>query len=289
MARRWSGSRHLHERAKGSCDVTKRREKKSESLEIRLPYSQKQAFMEACRERGVTASDTLRQFIADDLDALTEDQQDKAWTTTVKNNPFKTAAGVAATALAAAAFGTSASMANDTVFDRFDANDDATVTYGEFMAQLTPSDVAIDTPTPPPPSGSTQSEQVMETRVVMRGPTPPPAPRPGDAATELFRSMDQDGSGSLDANEFEADGTIVRRSDETVEINGKENRMIGLEITTYDVTEKGSISIGKSMLTKLVEPDAPDGVVEQAFRDLREELADMAAGKAPPPPMVEPR
>ncbi|WP_247017016.1 hypothetical protein [Kordiimonas laminariae] len=37
-----------------------RREKKSESLEIRLEYSKKTSFMEACKARGQTASDVLR-------------------------------------------------------------------------------------------------------------------------------------------------------------------------------------------------------------------------------------
>lgn len=42
-----------------------RREKRSESLEIRLGYSSKQAFMEACREKGVTASEVIRAFVED--------------------------------------------------------------------------------------------------------------------------------------------------------------------------------------------------------------------------------
>lgn len=43
----------------------KRREKKSETVEIRLPYSQKQDFMAACRAQGTTASDAIRDFIAE--------------------------------------------------------------------------------------------------------------------------------------------------------------------------------------------------------------------------------
>lgn len=42
-----------------------RPEKKSETIEIRLPYTQKLAFMRACAARGVTASDALRTFIGD--------------------------------------------------------------------------------------------------------------------------------------------------------------------------------------------------------------------------------
>lgn len=40
-----------------------RHEKRSESLEIRLGHSAKQAFMEACREQGVTASEVVRAYV----------------------------------------------------------------------------------------------------------------------------------------------------------------------------------------------------------------------------------
>ena len=42
--------------------------KKSESLEIRLPYPTKQAFMARCRDDGRSASDALRAFIDGYLD-----------------------------------------------------------------------------------------------------------------------------------------------------------------------------------------------------------------------------
>lgn len=37
--------------------------KKSESLEIRIPYPTKQAFMEHCRREGLSASEALRTLI----------------------------------------------------------------------------------------------------------------------------------------------------------------------------------------------------------------------------------
>jgi Ca2+-binding EF-hand superfamily protein len=42
-----------------------RREKNSESLEIRLGHTAKQAFMEACRENGLTASEVVRAYVED--------------------------------------------------------------------------------------------------------------------------------------------------------------------------------------------------------------------------------
>jgi Ca2+-binding EF-hand superfamily protein/antitoxin component of RelBE/YafQ-DinJ toxin-antitoxin module len=41
----------------------RRHEKQSESLEVRLGFDAKQAFMEACREKGLTASEVVRDFV----------------------------------------------------------------------------------------------------------------------------------------------------------------------------------------------------------------------------------
>ena len=43
--------------------------KKSESLEIRIPYPTKQAFMARCQADGRTASEALRDFIDQHLEA----------------------------------------------------------------------------------------------------------------------------------------------------------------------------------------------------------------------------
>ncbi|WP_417484221.1 hypothetical protein [Maricaulis salignorans] len=43
--------------------VTGRHEKQSESLEVRLGFDAKRAFMEACREKGMTASEVVRHFV----------------------------------------------------------------------------------------------------------------------------------------------------------------------------------------------------------------------------------
>ena len=41
--------------------------KKSETLEVRLPYAAKQAFMARCQARGATASEAVRAFIEADI------------------------------------------------------------------------------------------------------------------------------------------------------------------------------------------------------------------------------
>lgn len=266
----------------------KRPEKKSESLEIRLPYSQKQAFMEACRERGVTASDTLRQFIAADLEAQTAPPGSRTWAARVRNNPFRTAAGAAGAALAAAALGTAPGFASDEVFNRFDGNTDGIVSYAEFMDQLGSAaetdhfDVAgistsyrggegeaADAPTPPAP--------------------PDAAAEPAEAYASLFRRLDRDNSGGLSPRELEGDGRIVRRTDELIDVNGAKGRMVGLEVTTYDVTDQGSISVGRSALSKIIDTGASDHDLERAYAELEVEILEMARERpAPPPPPAIP-
>ena len=44
--------------------MTKRPEKKSETIEVRVSYSEKQAFKEACEAAGTTASSSIRSYIA---------------------------------------------------------------------------------------------------------------------------------------------------------------------------------------------------------------------------------
>ncbi len=49
--------------------MTKPRLKKSETLEIRLPYPTKLAFMARCRDEGRSASEALRHFIDGHIEA----------------------------------------------------------------------------------------------------------------------------------------------------------------------------------------------------------------------------
>jgi len=46
---------------------TKRPEKKSETIEVRVSYTEKLAFMEACRQAGTTASHAIRDYIGEFL------------------------------------------------------------------------------------------------------------------------------------------------------------------------------------------------------------------------------
>jgi hypothetical protein len=117
--------------------------KKSETLEIRLPYPTKLAFMARCRDEGRSASEALRLFIDGHLDA------------TPASRPARTPGRLLAGALIAAAVGAFAlpSLARPNLqaeFDRLaagpghsidladlarlDANHDGKISFEEFRA-----------------------------------------------------------------------------------------------------------------------------------------------------------
>ena len=105
-----------------------RKLKKSESLEIRIPYPTKQAFMARCRDEGRSASEALRAFIDGQLDTPKPAR--------VSRKSWRLIAGV----VIAAAVGAVAvpSLARPGLkaaeFAHLDANRDGVVTLAEFRA-----------------------------------------------------------------------------------------------------------------------------------------------------------
>lgn len=97
--------------------------KKSESLEIRIPYPTKQAFMARCREDGRSASDTLRAFIERHLD---NDARRAA-----RRRRHLIAGAVIAAAVGAIALPTLARPSVQDDFARLDADGDGRVTLEE--------------------------------------------------------------------------------------------------------------------------------------------------------------
>lgn len=96
-------------------------QKKSETIEIRLPYAAKQAFMADCRARGRTASEALRGFIDTRIGG---DERRRRW---------RLAAGaLIAMAVAAGAVPSLARPAARDAFARMDRNGDGVVSQAEF-------------------------------------------------------------------------------------------------------------------------------------------------------------
>ena len=114
----------------------KRREKKSESLDIRLPYQQKQDFMAATTEQGETASQALRRFIATYIeDARLAEQTSTVQeiTMTLARHRFKTLATAAGAALGVFSIAALPSAADSTAFEKLDKNSDGLITEGEIL------------------------------------------------------------------------------------------------------------------------------------------------------------
>jgi len=101
-----------------------RRLKKSETLEVRIPYPTKQAFMARCRADGVSASEAVRGFIDGRLAALPKAQPRRG---------LRVAAGLlAAAAVGAVALPSLARPGPMADFARLDRNGDGKITQAEF-------------------------------------------------------------------------------------------------------------------------------------------------------------
>lgn len=116
--------------------MKRRKEKKSESLDIRLPYEQKREFMDATRKRGETASNALRRFIASYIeDARLAEQTNPVQeiTMTLARHRIKTIATAAGAALGVFSVSALPSAADSTAFDALDKNKDGVITEGEIL------------------------------------------------------------------------------------------------------------------------------------------------------------
>lgn len=125
--------------------------KKSETLEVRIPYETKQAFLTACREDGTTASEVVRENIQSYLDErvrpIPQPERSPDMSNVVafvKNlhptvrryGPRVAASGIAALALATFATLPSAAAPDfQSQFKKYDLNGDGVVTLEEFTGK----------------------------------------------------------------------------------------------------------------------------------------------------------
>ncbi|HST92268.1 MAG TPA: hypothetical protein VLJ13_08740 [Brevundimonas sp.] len=101
--------------------------KKSETLEVRLPYDAKTAFMTRCRESGQTASEAVRLFIEGELAGRVRTRSRlRAWQTLAA-----AAAGLAIGAAAAPSLAQT-SGGDRAPFEALDRNGDGLLTQAEF-------------------------------------------------------------------------------------------------------------------------------------------------------------
>lgn len=110
--------------------MSAQRQKKSETLEIRLPYAAKLAFMARCRDEGRSASEALRQFIDGQVEARPSRGANSRPSSRLVG---RLVAGAAvAAAMAAVAVPSLARPSLIAEFDRLDLNGDHAITAAEF-------------------------------------------------------------------------------------------------------------------------------------------------------------
>jgi hypothetical protein len=100
--------------------------KKSETLEIRLPYPTKLAFMESCRAEGRSASEALRHFIDGHLEGP------KAARPGPRRARHLVAGALVAAAVGAIALPSLARPGLQAGFERLDLNGDKAISLAEF-------------------------------------------------------------------------------------------------------------------------------------------------------------
>ncbi|MEM9669904.1 MAG: hypothetical protein AAF950_13340 [Pseudomonadota bacterium] len=118
---------------------TPRKEKKSEMLDVRLPYGLKQALVQACKDQGVTVSDTVRRLISDYIDAVEASDHSPAITEIamkIAHNPIKSFGMAVITASAFALFAAQPSVAEDDLFASFDDDDNDLITEDELGLEI---------------------------------------------------------------------------------------------------------------------------------------------------------
>lgn len=105
--------------------------KKSETLEVRLPFEAKTAFMARCREDGVSASVAVRGFI----DGRIANEPCRPATSSSRRPWLRLAAGLVATvAVGATALPALAETAARADFDRLDRDRDGRVVLSDLSA-----------------------------------------------------------------------------------------------------------------------------------------------------------
>ncbi|MDO8321887.1 MAG: hypothetical protein Q7T23_02995 [Phenylobacterium sp.] len=103
--------------------------KKSESLEIRIPYPTKEAFMARCRADGRSASEALRAFIDQQLEAPAKPRSPR------KGLRLVVGAAIAAAVGAAALPSLARPSLSHAQFDRIDADHDGVLSRAEYAAR----------------------------------------------------------------------------------------------------------------------------------------------------------
>ena len=117
--------------------MTAGKPKKSEVLEVRLPYETKTAFMARCREADRTASEVVRLFIDQELEGRAVKpsvHRGFAWRAPLGRLLAAALAGLAVGAVAAPSLARPTAPSH-AAFERLDANHDGVLSFEEFSGR----------------------------------------------------------------------------------------------------------------------------------------------------------
>ena len=111
-----------------------RKLKKSETIEIRIPFPTKQAFMARCRADGVSASEALRSFIDGQLTFAAPPPRRRAPRLLIGGLIAAAVGAIAVPSIAgpAVAAGLARDLVSRVAFERIDANHDGVISYAEY-------------------------------------------------------------------------------------------------------------------------------------------------------------
>lgn len=157
------------------------RAKKSETLEVRIPFETKQAFLTACREDGTTASEVVRESVHTYLDGRERPTQQPNRTLIMKfpqpvrrYGPRVAASAIAAVGLATFAVLPSAAAPDlQAAFKKLDVNGDGVLSADEFAGAK---------------PGGEAKDVIVETRIHKStdGAAPPAVAKPPEVKQDAF-------------------------------------------------------------------------------------------------------
>ena len=107
--------------------------KKTDTVEVRIPFETKRAFMQQCRAQGLTASESIRRFIDDEIQQLAPKSLPRR---IVSRKGWLAAALALLAAGAVAAPSLAQTLApSRAVFTELDRNGDGVLSFEEFRAR----------------------------------------------------------------------------------------------------------------------------------------------------------
>lgn len=216
-----------------------RRTKKSDCIEVRLTHEAKEAFMTACRAKGVTASDVLRGFIDRYVQASRRASfnaiPEPLVTTlskTIRRPLLTGGASLAAAGLIALAYSPAPAQAEPdkraaALFEWMDADGDGVLSHEEFTEFSNES----DGPCPP------ADEPPLSIAATTKAPH-----MPGETPDDLFGGLDADGNGFITLAEFDAGlvmSTTITGDISAADANG-DGKITAAELAAWEANRQAA-------------------------------------------------